>query len=445
MASRMINSYTASKSRKSHRKSRLGCGNCKRRRVKCDEQRPECRNCQRHSVPCDYASEDGNTSHELSTTSDSTPEQQTDDSLTFISSSQADFRPPKRRHARRTVPPAEDLQQAPAPSLSTAVVNRPFDFSATDMAIFHHLMSSKDLGGSNQMAISQFTRLGFSFHYLLHLLLAFSSFHLARHQGDDPLHQILGQSKDYLAEGERHYLIGVGAVAEQIPHLGQENGLALYAATLLIFLTSVARGPQQGEYLAFRGDGQPGSLSLFMGIRTVLETCSGTLSIDASVMHPAEKLDSPTPGTSESPRRWRRNVEDARRYDSELPHLSNLLSTLGPEHDAKGYHQAFHLLQHIFHSLYGPESSVDESQLWPYIFGWLYTLPNSVLTALQHREPVALVLFSFFLVLLKELDATWFLRDWPEHIIDGIFYNLDCSYRDHIRWPMEVLQCSFYP
>ncbi|RDW79094.1 Zn(II)2Cys6 transcription factor domain-containing protein [Aspergillus mulundensis] len=444
MASGIINSYTANKSRKSHRKSRLGCGNCKRRRVKCDEKRPECSNCQRHSVSCDYASEDGSSSRELSSPYDSTPEQQRDDSLTFISSSQADFRPPKRRHARRTVPPAEDLEP-PVSQTSTAVANKPFDFSAADMAVFHHLMSSKDLGGSNQMAISQYTRLGFSFHYLLHLLLAFSNFHLARHQGDDPLHQILGQSRDYLAEGERHYSIGVGAVAEQIPHLGKENGLALYAATLLIFLTSVARGPQQGEYLAFRSDGQPGSLALFMGIRTVLETCSGNLSIDASVMHPAESKDPPSQGASEPHRSWRRSAEVARRYDSELPHLGNLLSTLGLDHDVQGYHQVFHRLQHIFHSLYGFDSSVEESQLWPYIFGWLYTLPNSFLTALQHREPVALVLFSFFLVLLKELDSTWFLRDWPEHIIGGIFYNLDSSHRDHIRWPMEVLQCSFYP
>ncbi|KAL4762128.1 uncharacterized protein BDW70DRAFT_134472 [Aspergillus foveolatus] len=64
----------------------------------------------------------------------------------------------------------------------TAVANKPFNFSATDMVLFYHVISSKDLGGSNQMAISQFIRLGFSFHYLLHLLLAISCF-LSRAMG----------------------------------------------------------------------------------------------------------------------------------------------------------------------------------------------------------------------------------------------------------------------
>ncbi|KAI9924589.1 hypothetical protein MW887_006862 [Aspergillus wentii] len=40
--------------RRAHRKSRAGCLNCKRRRVKCDESRPHCIRCQKHGVDCDY-------------------------------------------------------------------------------------------------------------------------------------------------------------------------------------------------------------------------------------------------------------------------------------------------------------------------------------------------------------------------------------------------------
>ncbi|KAK9328017.1 hypothetical protein V1520DRAFT_347203 [Lipomyces starkeyi] len=40
--------------RKSHIKSRKGCGNCKRRRIKCDEEHPQCFNCLKHGVDCDY-------------------------------------------------------------------------------------------------------------------------------------------------------------------------------------------------------------------------------------------------------------------------------------------------------------------------------------------------------------------------------------------------------
>ncbi|OQD78190.1 hypothetical protein PENDEC_c001G05072 [Penicillium decumbens] len=39
--------------RRSHRKSRNGCPECKTRRVKCDERYP-CTNCVKHGIPCSY-------------------------------------------------------------------------------------------------------------------------------------------------------------------------------------------------------------------------------------------------------------------------------------------------------------------------------------------------------------------------------------------------------
>ncbi|RPA81456.1 hypothetical protein BJ508DRAFT_306494 [Ascobolus immersus RN42] len=40
--------------RRTHTKSRKGCQNCKRRRVKCDEQHPQCGPCRKHEIDCDY-------------------------------------------------------------------------------------------------------------------------------------------------------------------------------------------------------------------------------------------------------------------------------------------------------------------------------------------------------------------------------------------------------
>ncbi|KIX06878.1 uncharacterized protein Z518_04854 [Rhinocladiella mackenziei CBS 650.93] len=40
--------------RKAHKKSRLGCRNCKLRRVKCDEKRPMCEKCLEFGVTCNY-------------------------------------------------------------------------------------------------------------------------------------------------------------------------------------------------------------------------------------------------------------------------------------------------------------------------------------------------------------------------------------------------------
>src|SRR5262245_23324755 len=42
--------------RKGHTKSRSGCFNCKRRKVKCKEERPACSSCQRLGLDCSYPS-----------------------------------------------------------------------------------------------------------------------------------------------------------------------------------------------------------------------------------------------------------------------------------------------------------------------------------------------------------------------------------------------------
>ncbi|KAI0198883.1 hypothetical protein F4808DRAFT_434122 [Astrocystis sublimbata] len=47
-------SFSFSRPRRSHPKSRLGCRTCKSRKIKCDERKPACGNCVRHHVSCDF-------------------------------------------------------------------------------------------------------------------------------------------------------------------------------------------------------------------------------------------------------------------------------------------------------------------------------------------------------------------------------------------------------
>ncbi|POS79159.1 hypothetical protein DHEL01_v202434 [Diaporthe helianthi] len=52
---------TGQRQRKAHKKSRAGCGNCKIRRVKCDEAKPKCKKCIAFGVSCNYGTK-GSTS-----------------------------------------------------------------------------------------------------------------------------------------------------------------------------------------------------------------------------------------------------------------------------------------------------------------------------------------------------------------------------------------------
>ncbi|EOO03807.1 putative transcription factor cys6 protein [Phaeoacremonium minimum UCRPA7] len=51
--------------RRAHTKSRRGCGNCKLRRIKCDEAKPRCKKCLEYGVACNYGPAGGVSTGEL--------------------------------------------------------------------------------------------------------------------------------------------------------------------------------------------------------------------------------------------------------------------------------------------------------------------------------------------------------------------------------------------
>lgn len=90
--------------RKGHTKSRRGCFNCKRRKVKCPETLPECANCVRFGLPCEYP----------------------------------DARPRALQLAPSSSPPGSWLSSVPPPS--APLRSSPTLFTPDDMRFFHHFL-----------------------------------------------------------------------------------------------------------------------------------------------------------------------------------------------------------------------------------------------------------------------------------------------------------------
>ncbi|KAB8245387.1 hypothetical protein BDV35DRAFT_381486 [Aspergillus flavus] len=258
----------------------------------CDEIRPACSGCLRHSVQCDYQLEESSSS--VSTAAENAKGQpaataprkaSTKRHQTFISSYQTNFRPPKRAHRTRKSISAQLLQCASSERIFPTLSCRPFEFTIIDMELFHNFLNPTDYGESEhhsamRMQQNQLSRLGFSFPYVLRLLLAGSGFQLARRPEIMQLQQSAIQGRDYHVVAERHYNIAIREVAAAVPRLNKENCHAIYTAAVHIFVCSLAMGPRPGEYMAFREDGQDGLLSLFISVRTVLEISSKLFSPD---------------------------------------------------------------------------------------------------------------------------------------------------------------------
>ncbi|KAK0708184.1 hypothetical protein B0H67DRAFT_603219 [Lasiosphaeris hirsuta] len=124
--------------KKGHTKSRRGCNNCKRRKVKCQETLPECANCKRLGLGCVY------------------PE------------------------------PHQSHQYPSTPSPSAALQSTPITFTMEDLRYFHHYLTTAypplPMGGD---AIwKDVAALSHNFDYLIHAMLGLGASHLNLYSGD---------------------------------------------------------------------------------------------------------------------------------------------------------------------------------------------------------------------------------------------------------------------
>ncbi|KAE8335878.1 hypothetical protein BDV24DRAFT_168797 [Aspergillus arachidicola] len=434
-----ITPYTRKLARKSHRKSRLGCQNCKRRRVKCDEIKPQCSNCIRHAIDCDFSSRSwgpsGSSTEGSPTATDLSTSDEVDGGYTYISSTSSTFKPPKRAHGVS----ATAIHQPPRlDQPSQEVTPRPFQFTATDMALFHHLLTSNELTGWSPRAQQELCLLGFTHHYVLHLLLAFAGFHIVQTLGDLSNTPYMGMSTDFYTEAEHHLNLAVREVSALVTQIQPNNSASLYVSTIFIFLSSLAKGPQIGEYLAFRDDGNPGHLSLFLGVRSIFELCQTDIHPSVFAIHGGEEEEQQHPSPGPPPdTSTQHNPGNPINYDDHLAAFRELLSTLIPTSDprASSYQQSLDQLHFSLHAVLG--SSGGEMSLFPLVFAWLYRLPDEVVHDLQRREPPALILFAFFTLLLNQLTQVWFIRPWPRHIMYSIYCSLDPGFHPYIQWLMS--------
>ncbi|KAE8317951.1 hypothetical protein BDV41DRAFT_561118 [Aspergillus transmontanensis] len=427
-------------SRRSHRKSRNGCGNCKRRKIKCDEVHPACGQCTSHDINCDFTVQQTTPSETASTGSTcstlvarAAPSPY--NSITFISSSKTDFKLPKRRYQRR---PATAGETANAKSALAEVLPTPsnsqLQLNTTDLALLHHYLSVTSITLADddeglhllQVALPQ---VGFRFQYILHLLLAFASYHMARSSSMDASH---GRN----LEGDRHYNTALTQVSSSIAGLNESTCQVVYGSSVLICLCSLAKGPEDGEYLAFSDSDRAEWLTLLRGIRSITEVSRDLFYIDP--------VSSPTSETRErllqgEPQLCHENIwPEWKGRLKECGQLIEMEYTAGGGIQHAVYVHVLTNLTNAFHHVYG-KTDISRGERCAKTFQWLYQLPDEFVFDLQERKWPALLLLSYFLVLLQQLNSYWFVKGWPEHVMGEIYRSFSEQQRIWLQWPANQI------
>ncbi|KAI2827755.1 transcriptional regulator family: Fungal Specific TF [Aspergillus niger] len=398
-----MHSSSTIKGRRSHRKSRSGCQQCKLRKVKCGEEKPACSNCKRHGVHCSFALSNRMAESTLLGDQSSFSSQ--------TSTPQSDYRP-----SNPSSPSGGASQQqlaAPGPELAIA-----------DLELLHHYSTSTAYTFSLHPVIQTLWRIevpqiAFTAPYTLRAILAVSALHLA----------VLRPEKQeyYISQASFHHDASLKLATPEIANITHDNCTPLFLFSALSSFICCAKPLKLGNFLLWEDHEIANWLMLIRGTGTIVDFAeeslkTGPLRTLFSV-HRQREAHSEVP----EPPTQHQFLEDFRRF---------VIDEVTDVHEKQIYHDAIFHLGTCFTICYEKGCRLETSD----VFMWLLRVPHDFLGFLKEYRPLSMVIVGYFCVLLHQLEWIWCMKGWGTHILSQIYNQLrEPVYRAWLQWPMEQI------
>ncbi|PKS08366.1 hypothetical protein jhhlp_005310 [Lomentospora prolificans] len=426
-----------------HRKSRNGCLNCKRRKVKCDEEKPHCTSCVRFNLSCSFT-------QPPSSIQSSRP------TLT-----QPERSPPRRGRGRPrkdwtlvgTHPEHDDASSdtlsssssrpTPTSSAETECLHWAQPLHVTDAELIFHFISSVAptfvcVDGEEvwRDPIIRFwkdnvPRLALNHHFLLHLVYAIAGYHLAYIQEDGH------RRHEYLTIAESHLSQGVAEMTRLLPDLNADNCQPLYVGAVLVCYCTFAAGPSSPSDLMICIVGDETAhqcMPMIHGVRLINRTMDPNVLYSGLMAPLRPKEDGPK--TVSSPT-YRRENFDRLNWEEALDTFHAFMGKTEHKH-SEIYLSALDTLISTYEAIFGRgEGHYNGSSEFGFVFGWIYRLTNDYISCLQRCEPLALLILAYYAVLFQTLTKSWFMDSWMNHIISRVAEMVGPEYGTWLLWPLE--------
>ncbi|KAI5289879.1 hypothetical protein KEM54_002987 [Ascosphaera aggregata] len=463
-------------SRRSHRKSRLGCLQCKRRKIKCDEAPPPCGNCKKHNIECEYGAPPvyksrTNHNHHLH------PHQQTRSRSNVgsspLSTATAGSRSPGTLSTSAgllrmsaSLPSMTNDAAAPirlpkivtktSPMVTNASAgsthgvfsgNPTFLAPATPVAVdILSSFTSTDSHFTSNLALAdlelmhQYTSRTYStlsknnqhekiwkdyvpeealIHpFLMHGILALAALHiLSGCSTENP------KRRRYAELATMHQQLALTAFRPQLNNVTAANCTAVFAFSCVIaalafsFSRYVGKSLQEDPLNELLQD-----FMLFRGVESVIVSYNEHLSKGklAPLLQRPSVTDALSPDIVEA-------IDDLRKLNER--HVAQYSLK-----ESEAYQEAIRQLRPSF------EKSFDNLER---VFRWPMVVPESYFDFVRCRRPGALVILAHYSVILHKLDYCWWSQGWGAHLLETIYRYLDEHWRPLIRWPVDRIGLSF--
>ncbi|KAF2262174.1 hypothetical protein CC78DRAFT_569978 [Lojkania enalia] len=370
-------------SRKAHTKSRNGCGQCKKRRRKCDQRPPRCSNCERWGIDCDFTA--------LSAAVEQVA------SRAFLSGATID----------------SQFLTFPLPSPL-------FDARDIDLLQHYSIRTAFILSGSDERSIWQthVPQEAKSHPYVMHGLLAISALHMSFIHPQDQ-HQCI-----WLAL--KHHEQGLASFRSSVHTITPENATAVLSFEFFANLVS---------------SGLP-VLSNLSGIQNAIASFVQTLILSR---HAWAVLQPVIPSLSQShfgplidlkahfPTKDAAKQTLLRHTDGMFDRLYHFNETALHSGELKtAYKDAIDILAVIFEGLR------NRPPRWADCLFWNTRVSKEYFSLLQQMQPFALVVLAHWLVVLYYSPTFWY-KLWARKMIEEVCQSVGEELKPAMAWPAEAV------
>lgn len=385
--------------RKSHTKSRTGCIECKRRHLKCDEERPICRKCTLSHRKCCFPG---------------SPAGQSD----------------QEPHPGATGGTAGPSPRSPTHHSALADINLklPTPQGSFDSAVnVHHieLFYHFAIDTCQTIAISSshidiyrrsVTERAFKQHCLLAEIVAFSACHMSLKRPDNAIfYREIASSQQICALAEFNEVLKSVDETNCLDVLLFSHLIALHA--FWDIFTTI------DDDLSVFLDRLLGCIRMLRGINVVIRTWWNTLvrtELGAIILNADQQQNTPKPSSQE------------------CDHLQTMIDEADISAASMGvYRESLDSLQTYFDSENAFAKSATSTHQ---IFAWLVVASEGYTDLLDQRRPEALVILAYFAVLLHRRNQSWVIGDAGRRLLRHIRSYLGKRWDSWLEYPLRLIE-----
>ncbi|KAH8897578.1 hypothetical protein GQ53DRAFT_637945 [Thozetella sp. PMI_491] len=418
--------------RRSHKKSRNGCKECKRRHLKCDENRPSCVNCTRTNHRCSYI----DLYHSRGLTSHETPSQSATE--TFLSRLSPSVTPALSETAASSASCSPGLRAESSEATTDgidAVTDHssgflpPRVFDIYHLGLLHHLeneiASSRqgwlvaDLAGT-KLCYEAIFRSAMKVPYLMDQLLAFSALHLSTLQPDD------AKKADHLREASKLQTRALELFNMEKPEVNEENAMAMLIFSSLVGLHCLFVAVSSRDDFTDFLDNTIKFLKLHHGVQAIVH--QGWQFVRESEIKQIVNA-----------------IEDGNKYPSrerhsgnECDHVGGLLETYRDKLDPKAYDACCSALR-VLRWVMSSRHALPKPYPTHITMAWPILITPEFVELLEQRQPASLALLAHWAMLLHFDREFWVFGDAGKFMIESLSKYLGRYWEEWLVVPKEAL------